>query len=613
MNTPFPAKIQAAILFIGGLTMTLSSCTSYEDNPVAVSTTDPLPFPMDANKDRSIHPGDDFYQYCNGTWLMNTPIPEFGAIGGALYGGDAVMKQRVEELKQEVPYLSRFFTMMDRMYDNPDASTAYIKAQTDAIPKPATQEEAFRQLGRMYADGMDCLFETMSQVEDGVQKIMIMPSDVLSLVTSGKTQDRDAGLKIMSWIIEGMGITERCISNYTNSADLISLLRDMTPDDIYAAMCQTWQQQGIYASEAALAQYNAGKTVPLTAQGVKDLARSSLNYPLSYYIAQKYVPDEKRMRYQKLGVTIKKAFRKRLQEADWISEATRSHAIEKIDAMKLYLGAPDTWYTEYIPEIDDCTTFVEMIHRLNKSKRQLQARLLGGTDHFTSMLLGTVFGLTDQPMYQDLSWNNGKYQADCNAIFFYPALLMPPSLSEDVSMARQYALMATIGHEITHGFDSDGAKYDKDGKANNWWTDADLKAFEERQQKLVDCYSGLESEPSQLPGAYCNGKITLAENIADLGGFLAARDAYIDYLQQNGYTGETYRQQLRKYYEGFADVWCVRYSQQKAEDAQKSDFHAMARCRVNGVVMNTDMFYDLYDVDETHRLYLAPEKRTYIW
>ena len=599
-------------LFIAGLTMALTSCSSEADNP-AGSTTDPLPFPMDANKDLSVHPGDDFFQYCNGTWLMNTPIPESGAIGGALYGGETAMNQRVEALKGEVPYLGRFFTMMDRMYDNPDASMAYIKDQTDAIPKPATQEEAFKQVGRMYADGLDCLFETMAQVEDGVQKIMIIPADVMSLAMSGKTQDRDAGLKIMSWIIEGMGITERCVSNYNNSADLISLLRDKTPDEIYTAMCQAWQQQGIYASEAELAQYNAGKAVPLTVQGVKDLARSSLNYPLSYYIAQKYVPDSKKRWYQQLGTNVKNAFRKRLQKADWISEATRNNAIEKIDAMKLYLGAPDTWYTEYIPEIDDCATFVEMVHRLNKSKRQLQVKLLGGTDHFTSMLLGTVTGLTDRPMYQDLSWNNGKYQADCNAIFFYPALLMPPSLPEDVSMARQYALMATIGHEITHGFDTDGAKYDKDGKANNWWTDADLKAFEERQQKLVDCYSRLESEPTQLPGIYCDGNKTLAENIADLGGFLAARDAYIEYLQQNGYTGETYRQQLRKYYEGFADVWCVRYSQQKAEDLQKSDFHAMARCRVNGVVMNTDMFYDLYDVDETRRLYLAPEKRTYIW
>lgn len=598
-------------LLIVGLTMVLASCSSTEDDPL--STTDPLPFPMDANKDLSVHPGDDFYQYCNGTWLMNTPIPQSGAIGGALYSGDIAMEQRVENLKSEVPYLSRFFTMMDRMYDNPDASMAYIKAQADAIPKPATQEEAFRQLGRMYVEGVDCLFETMAQVEAGVQKVMIMPADVMSLVMSGKTQDRDAGTKIMSWIIEGMGITEGCISHYTEGADLISLLRDMTPDEIYVAMRKAWQQQGIYASEAELAQVNAGKSVPLTTQDVKDMARLSLNYPLSYYIAQKYVPEDKRQWYQQLGITVKNAFRRRLQKADWISEATRSNAIEKIDAMKLYLGAPDNWYTEYIPEIDDCTTFVEMVHRLNKSKRQLQTKLLGGTDHFTSMILGSVPGFDGRPMSQDLSWTNGKYQAECNAIFFYPSLLMPPALLEDVSVARQYALMATIGHEITHGFDIDGAKYDKNGKESNWWTATDLAAFEERQQKLVDCYNHLELEPSQLPGAYCDGKKTLAENIADLGGFLAARDAYIEYLQQNGYTGETYRQQLRKYYEGFADVWCVRYSQKKAEDAQKIDYHAMARCRVNGVVMNTDMFYDLYDVDNTRRLYLAPEKRTYIW
>ena len=600
-------------LFVCSLAMMLASCSSSDDNPASASTTDPLPFPMDAYKDSSVHPGDDFFQYSNGTWLKNTPIPESGAIGGVLYGSDIAMAQRVETLIHEEPYLKSFFAMMDKMYDTPDASMSYIQAQIEAVSKPATQDEAFEQVGRLYLEGIDCLMETHFHVDGGVLKIIMIPIDFSSMISSGKTQDQAAGQKILARIIKGMGITKESVLDYDEAANMFGLLKDMTPDDIYAAMQKAWQDQSIYASEEMLAKYNAEKNKNVTLQDVKDKARLSLNYPMSYYIAKKYVPDDKKHGYQEMGFAVKEAFRKRLQKVDWISESTRRNAIDKLDAMELYLGSPDTWYTEYIPKISDCATFIEMIHGLSKSKRQLQASLLGGTDYFTSMLLESARGSDGRLVPTDLSWANGKYRADCNAVFYYPSLLMPPGLVEDVSMARQYAFMSSIAHEITHGFDSDGAKYDKNGKENNWWTAADQAAFKERQQKIIDSYSSLEAEPELLPGVLCDGEKTLAEDIADLGGFLAARDAYMEYLEQNGYTGETYQEQLRKYYEGFADVWRVRYSQKKAEDLQRIDFHAMAHCRVNGVVMNTDMFYDLYDVDETRRLYLAPEKRAYIW
>ena len=456
------------------------------------------------------------------------------------------MNERVKQLSREEPYLRSYFTMMDKMWDSPEASAAYIDTQTALIAKPATQEEAFRLVGRMYMEGLDCVASIGRVSENGVFKLMVIPADLTAVI--GKTQDIEAGRKIMGWIAEGMDVAEQDMSNSEEYIGICSKLRDMTADDIYAAIIKAWNDQRVYVSEEALAQYNAGRAKPLSRQDVTDWARLTLNYPMSYYIARKYVTDVQRQRYQQLAVTVRNAFRKRLQAVDWISETTRSNAIEKLDNMKLNMGAPDTWYTEYIPQIDDCATFVEMVHRLRRSKNQLEASLLGGSDYFTSMLLASMDDSSGRPMPTDLTWNNGKYQMECNAIFFYPALLMPPFLDESVSMARQYAAMAAIGHEITHGFDSEGAKYDKYGKNYNWWTDADKTYFVDRQQKLIDSYNGLLAEPEQLPGVYCDGKLTLEENIADLGGFLAARDAYIDYLHENGYTGETYRLQLRSFY-----------------------------------------------------------------
>ena len=123
----------------------------------------------------------------------------------------------------------------------------------------------------------------------------------------------------------------------------------------------------------------------------------------------------------------------------------------------------------------------------------------------------------------------------------------------------------------------------------------------------------MELDPQRAPLVFCDGKRTLSENIADLGGFLTALDAYIARLDAQGFTGETRNEQLRKFYEAYAHLWCVQYGYAKFEVLKNSDLHAHARLRVNGVVMNTDLWYELYNVDRNHLLYLPPERRAYIW
>lgn len=144
-------------------------------------------------------------------------------------------------------------------------------------------------------------------------------------------------------------------------------------------------------------------------------------------------------------------------------------------------------------------------------------------------------------------------------------------------------------------------------------TVADKMAFEERRDLLVACYNHLEIDPQRAPGVYSDGDITQTENIADLGGFLTVLDAYKAHLESEGYFGEGYKIQLRKFFESFADLWRVQYSDQKFATFPKEDTHSHARLRVNGVVMNTDLWYELYDVDRNNVLYLPKERRTYIW
>ena len=122
-----------------------------------------------------------------------------------------------------------------------------------------------------------------------------------------------------------------------------------------------------------------------------------------------------------------------------------------------------------------------------------------------------------------------------------------------------------------------------------------------------------EWPPVRKPGMYSKGDITQSEDIADLGGFLATLDAYKDRLQADGYTGETMDEQLRKFYESFAYVWRVQYSDEKLAQFPEKDVHSHARLRTNGVMMNTDLWYDLFGVDRNCKLYLPKERRAYIW
>ena len=181
---------------------------------------------------------------------------------------------------------------------------------------------------------------------------------------------------------------------------------------------------------------------------------------------------------------------------------------------------------------------------------------MGTDDLFTDMLMSSMQSSNGDPMPTDLSLVNAIYMPSNNSITIYPAMLLSPLMpSGNVSEACSYAVFTIIGHEFTQ----------------------------------------------------------LGENIADLGGFLAALDAYQMRLDQQGFTGETRNEQLRKFYESYAHLWCIQYGENTFEILKHDDVHAHGRLRVNGVVMNTDLWYDLYNVNQNHLLYLPVNRRAYIW
>ncbi len=166
-----------------------------------------------------------------------------------------------------------------------------------------------------------------------------------------------------------------------------------------------------------------------------------------------------------------------------------------------------------------------------------------------------------------------------------------------------------IGHEIGHGFDDQGSKFDGEGNLKSWWTDADRKNFEARTRALITQYDAYEP----LPGHKLNGAFTIGENIGDLGGLSIAHKAYLISLAGkpaptvDGFTGD------QRFFLGWAQVWRRKYRDENLLSRLKSDPHSPSEFRCNGVVVNVPAFYTAFDVKEGDKMYLAPEKRVKIW
>lgn len=617
------------LLAISSLSL-FTACSKDEAEEIP-SATDPYPYPADytANKDLSVHPGDSFYDYCNGTWLKNHPIPDDpNKTLGGIYAAKEAMEERVEEVKKSVPDISHFFTLTDRMHDYSKESRDYITAQMAKYKKPATKEEAYRTLGKMFKDGIDVVHLSLIWDKDKLKAVILPASKVIDTeqyIQQLQSQERRSlsvtraggGETALTLLAEGMGIDPTMLQ--MSEAEILrwnDFWESYTLDDLYQMMQDSWLFYKAYADEAGMAEYN--KTLPgeqqATLKLLSNYARLELNYVMSYHLQQKYLPQSLKDKYVNITKEIQSALRKRIERVEWMSETTKNNAIDKLNHCRMCVAFPDTWHKECLPALADCKTLVEALHRLKAANAQLMTKLVGTDDIFTDRLMGAMKSSSGDLMPTDLSLVNALYTPGDNSITIYPAMLLSPLMpSDNVSEACYYAVFTIIGHEFTHGFDNSGAEWDKYGAHKNWWTVADRMNFEERSANLVSTFNLLELDPERDPLFFCDGKRTLGENIADLGGFLAALDAYQIRLDQQGFTGETRNEQLRKFYESYAHLWCIQYGQNTFEILKYNDVHAHGRLRVNGVVMNTDLWYNLYNVNQNHLLYLPVNRRAYIW
>ena len=313
------------------------------------------------------------------------------------------------------------------------------------------------------------------------------------------------------------------------------------------------------------------------------------------YVAQ-YFPPEAKAKAKELVSNLLKTYDARIRALDWMSPETKEKAIAKVASFTVKIGYPDKWRDYSALEIRPGDLVGNMARAADYRWQYNMARLDGPVDK-------SEWGMRPQTV-------NAYYNPGFNEIVFPAAILQPPFFDPHADDAVNYGgIGAVIGHEIGHGFDDQGSKYDAKGVLNNWWTDADRKRFEERTTTLVAQYG----EYVPLEGLHVNGPLTLGENIGDLGGVSVAHAAYKlsrggkDAPVVDGLTGD------QRFFLAFGQIWRAKYRDGALRQRVLSDPHSPPEFRANGSVRNVDAWYAAFDVKEGDKYYLPPDQRVSIW
>jgi putative endopeptidase len=323
---------------------------------------------------------------------------------------------------------------------------------------------------------------------------------------------------------------------------------------------------------------------------------SSIGEVLGKIYVAKHFPPEAKARMETLVKNLLKAYEQSIQSLDWMSDDTKKKALEKLAKFTPKIGYPNKWrdYSGLTISADD-----------------LVGNMIRAAESETRYQLGKLGKPIDRGEWQMTPQTvNAYYNPNMNEIVFPAAILQPPFFNMDADDAINYgSIGAVIGHEIGHGFDDQGSKYDGDGALKSWWTADDRKKFDARTKSLIEQYN--QYEP--IKGYKVNGALTIGENIGDLGGASIAYKAYQIALNgqpaptMDGFTGD------QRFFIGFAQVWSSMRRDELALERIKTDPHSPPEFRLKGVVVNVPQFYTAFDVKQGDAMFLAPEKRVKIW
>ena len=316
---------------------------------------------------------------------------------------------------------------------------------------------------------------------------------------------------------------------------------------------------------------------------------------------EKMFPAEAKAKAMKMIKNVMRAYEIRINNLTWMSAETKTKAIEKLNKLTIKIGYPDKWedYSALAvksPEYGG--SYFQNVRNISNWRWAKELDKLG------KPVDKTEWGMSPQTV-------NAYYNPSYNEIVFPAAILQPPFYNYQADEAVNYGgIGGVIGHEISHGFDDQGATYNADGNLIDWWTAEDLTKFTSLGDALADQYSALEP----LPGTHVDGKFTLGENIGDLGGVNAAYDGLQLYLKENGNPGliDGYTPEQR-FFISWSTIWRSKMRDEALKNQVKTDPHSPGMYRAYVPIQNVDAFYSAFNIKEGDGMFVAPEKRVKIW
>ena len=320
------------------------------------------------------------------------------------------------------------------------------------------------------------------------------------------------------------------------------------------------------------------------------------------YVA-KYFPEKDKQRMTELVKNLQTSLSQHIEALDWMSDATKAKAQEKLSSFTVKIGYPDKWKDYSTLTIDPSKSYYENLRDAGiwATKDNLEK--------YGKPVDREEWGMTPQTV-------NAYYNPTTNEICFPAAILQPPFYNPDADDAVNYgAIGVVIGHEMTHGFDDQGRQFDKDGNMNNWWTDEDAAAFQAKTEILVKQFDAIEVLPAkeEQPALHANGALCLGENIADQGGLRVAYTAYRNSLEGkeapapiDGFTD------AQRFYLAYATLWAQNIRDEEIARLTKLDVHSLGKWRVNATLRNIQDFYDAFGITDG-AMFMPEEERVIIW
>jgi len=319
---------------------------------------------------------------------------------------------------------------------------------------------------------------------------------------------------------------------------------------------------------------------------------------ISQLYVERYFPKENKERMLRLVEQLRKAFAQRIEAQPWMTEETRQAALRKLASMTSKIGYPDKWEDLTQLKVDPSKSYWDNVEAISEFYWQLSKR-----KYYNKPVDKTEWQMAPESV-------NACYETSANSLTFPAAILQPPFFDMSADDATNLgAIGAIIGHEMTHGFDDSGRKYDIEGNLSEWWNEDDAKAFQQIADRMAAYHDTLEA----LPGLKCNGKLTLGEDLADHGGLTIAFQALQNILAEHplpdvdGFTPQ------QRFFIAYALNWAGFRTEESIRRSTLNDPHSIDWLRVNAALPHVDAWYEAFDIQPGDALYIAPEERVRIW